>query len=83
MSLWIDSIAHLNEAVLRGVPLEQALASYYAGHTLPQFEAEYAECARTTARWEEARRPDQVPIQRTRLLAIDAELKKREEVSHG
>jgi len=83
MSLLIDSIAHLNEAVLRGVPVEQARVCYYAGRTLPQLEAEYSECARTTARWEEARRPDQVQIQRTRLLALEAERKKRKEVASG
>ena len=83
MSRLIDSIAHLNDAVLRGVPVEQARASYYAGRTLPQLEAEYSECARTTARGEEARRPDQVQIQRARLVAIDTERTKRKEVSHG
>ena len=83
MSLLIDSIAPLNAAVLRGVPVEQAPACDYAGRTLPHLKAAYSDCARTTARWKEARRPDQVPIQRTRLLAIDAERKKREEVSHG
>jgi hypothetical protein len=81
MSLLIDSIATLNEAVLRGVPVEQARATYYAGRALPQLEAEYSECARTTARWQEARRPDQVQIQRTRLLALEAELTKRKEVA--
>lgn len=80
-SLFIDSIGSLNAAVLRGVPLAEARATYYAGRTLPQLEAEYSECARTTARWEEARRPDQVQIQRARLAAIDAELKKRKEVA--
>jgi hypothetical protein len=83
MSLLIDSIAPLNAAVLRGVPVEQAPACSYAQRPLPQLEAEYAECARTTARWEPARRPDPVPIQRTRLLAIDAERTKWKEVSHG
>jgi len=77
MSLFIDSLSALCGAIQRGIPAEEAIAAYYAQRSMPQLEAEYTECARTLARWEEAGRADQVKMQRNRLVAIDTELKKR------
>ncbi|MDF7810779.1 hypothetical protein P1X16_05325 [Hymenobacter sp. YC55] len=64
-------------AIERGMSKEDALAAYYSQRTTEQLETEQSECAKTTARWEEAGRLDQVSIQRGRLVAIGAELSKR------
>lgn len=79
----ISSLIELSSAVERGMPIEVALAFYYSQRTDQQLAAEYKECAQTTARWEEAKRPDQVTIQRTRLVALATEIEKRKEVDRA
>jgi hypothetical protein len=80
MKTAITSLHALCAAVQQGMPAELALAAYYEQRSTEQLRAEYSECSKTTARWEEAGRADQVAIQRRRLVAIGAELKVRGEV---